>query len=224
MPMDSYNKIFFVRHGKLSLPYKDHSVIPFDTLASLGRNDLNPPIDNTATEAYAKKFIMLTGERTYSKIFCSPSKRCQETAQIILNLLSTEGENKVPVETISKLEEVFFDLTELAKIFGYSDAEGIQGVNSLVFEGMISGKHCEFFQDAYERVRDFFEMIKQEKTTGNYIVVTHDFIMRVIEIFIRSEGSALPPVVSMDTFQKTNRNGYVSGFSIDKDLKTFRLL
>jgi broad specificity phosphatase PhoE len=219
MIMTANNKIFFVRHGKLSLPFKDHSVIPFSVLATLGRNELEPPIDMEVTKSFAESFLKLVPQDEITKIFSSPSKRCQETATMIKDLLCKTEQRNIEIITVPEIREVFFDLDGLAKSFNYSSSQGIDGVNTLVFQGMLAGKQAETFSDSFKRVTKFFDILKQEKV-GTYIVVTHDFIMRVIEIFIKNKGQVTISI-GLETLEGTKRNTYVRGFETDMENLSF---
>lgn len=43
--MTKEHSLFFVRHGKLSLPYQDHGEMPFEVLVDLASGRMNPSID-----------------------------------------------------------------------------------------------------------------------------------------------------------------------------------
>jgi len=53
----SSSKYFILRHGKLSLPFKDHSEMPVSVLSELGSGKLNPPIDREYSMTLVKKII-----------------------------------------------------------------------------------------------------------------------------------------------------------------------
>ncbi len=208
---------FFIRHGKLLLPYKNHNEMPFEVLADLGSFKLDPSIDNEFTAAQMPQLANNVPFGNIEKIYASPSKRCQDTAQFIEKFILGNYKNKVDVVTSLGLGEIKFDL---AKIYPHKDRENfdIESINDVVFGAMInSSENCESADSAYKRI-DYF--LRSIGTNGSNLFITHDFIMRVIEIYIRNKGEA-SHVVTYEELKSTQRNLYLHGFVTDFTLSDF---
>jgi broad specificity phosphatase PhoE len=205
-------KLYFLRHGKLDVPYKDHSEMPFELVADLASLKLNPPIDEAYSTELLQDVLPKIGE--VDKIFMSPSKRCQDTAQLISKSLGKDIEPQI----FEGLLEVRFDLRELFDL-SERDNMDISILNDKVFNGILSGM-CEPLDSVMHRVEAIFKFL--EDRDGNILCVTHDFLMRFIEIYIRSAG--VPEKIDLDLLHKTQRNLYLRGFSVEKDLSHFEPL
>ncbi len=212
--MKPVSKYFIVRHGKLFLPYKDHNEMPVSVLSDLANGKLNPPIDEEYSKSLVKKIISDFPEILSSKIiYASTIPRTGETAVLFQDEIERATGIRPPLEKFSELDEVSFDLVKL-----FTGGEGIAAINSDVFRGMASGKHAEFYADTFVRVKSFFN--KVAVTPGAKLVIAHDFIMRIIEIFIRNKGN-IPPTIDLNSLEATKRNTYVRGFATDDSFETF---
>lgn len=215
--MKPVSKYFIVRHGKLSLPYKDHGEMPISVLSDLASGRLNPPIDTEYTRTLVKKVVSDFPEILSSKIiYASMIPRTGETAALFQDEIEKATGLRPPLETFSELDEISFDLTKLFK-----GSEGIASVNSAVFRGMVSGKHAEPYADTFARIQVFFNRIAS--TEGTKLIIAHDFIMRIIEIFIKNRGKVLQSI-GLDDLEGTKRNTYVRGFATDSAFNTFAAL
>jgi broad specificity phosphatase PhoE len=209
--------LFFVRHGKLTLPYKDHSEMPLNVLADLASLKLNPPIDK---EFALQQLSMLDAEipfRDIEKVYNSPSLRCQETAKFLSEFISKSHGRDVEPVIAEELKEIKFDLLKLLPHSNESNFE-ISSLNETVLRGMAEGnKYCESAQDAYGRIGKF---INSNIDAGPTLFVTHDFIMRIIETYIRNKGEADHKVTYGD-LKNTKRNLYLQGFATDSSFNKF---
>lgn len=211
--------VLFLRHGKLDLPYRDHAEMPFDVFADLGSGKLNPPIDTAfagaAIHSFRAEAMCLPGTR----IISSPSRRCLETASYFSSVLGDVPSTRIL--TSSALAEVEFDLRILNaenRIAAALSAHDITAANAAVFHGMLSGQGCELVSDVYSRVEEAFKLIRAEESP--VVCFTHDFFMRVIEIYIHRRGVPYFEV-TMDDLLRTKRNTYLNGFQTDLELNTF---
>jgi broad specificity phosphatase PhoE len=216
------SQYIFLRHGKLTLPYKDHSEMPFSVFADLGTGILNPPIDTSPSTDDRIDAIQDAIDLTeVGMIASSPAERSQETAQLLASRAAASGNLQLIRETTDLLAEVRFDLRALntsGNIEHALEQHDIQTVNDAIFQGMLSGEHCESIERAYERVQKLFEYLKTSEMPC--ISITHDFLMRVIEIYIKRGGAAYAPI-SLSDLQNTHRNVYLSGFATDESLSNF---
>ncbi len=211
--------IIFLRHGKLLLPYKDHSEMPFSVFADLGSGILNPPIDAPEATVRLEEIQNNLNISNTRSVLTSPATRCQETSALLVTTLCNQGREIVPVVS-EHLAEVKFDLRALdseGRIEKALKEHDIVTVNNAVFSAMVSGKDCEPVADAYYRVEQLFKSSTQELPC---IFISHDFIMRVIEIYIRRHGAPYSEI-SFDDLVSTRRNTYLSGFATNIDLKMF---
>jgi hypothetical protein len=79
---------------------------------------------------------------------------------------------------------------------------------------MISGENCETIFNAYKRIETLFTKIdKREKS----LFITHDFFMRVIEIYIKDKKRKCSSITFND-LKNTKRNLYLHGFATDSSL------
>ncbi|MBI2475798.1 MAG: histidine phosphatase family protein [Candidatus Taylorbacteria bacterium] len=208
------SRYFILRHGKLSLPFKDHSEMPISTLSDLGSGKLNPPIEKDRTTLLIKEVTANFPEILSSKfIYASTIPRTGETAILFQDEIEKVSGVRPPLKKFSELDEVSFDLGKL-----FEGGEGIAAVNSSVFRGMVSGKNAEFYVDTFARVQSFFNEIASKD--GVKLVVAHDFIMRIIEIFIKNKGK-IPRSIELNTLEQTKRNTYVKGFITDSNFEDF---
>lgn len=212
--------LFFIRHGKLLLPYKDHAEMPLDVLADLASSKLNPPIDVKFAEAKVPELSNVIPFKDISKIYASPSRRCQDTAQFISKFILENHGNEVEIVTAQALREVTFDLF---KILPEGDRQNfdIASLNDTVFEAMTSNNaHCEYVASAYRRIHNFMESHVTEQPS---LFITHDFIMRVIESYIKHKGDPSHKI-SYEELKTTQRNLYLSGFATNATLQSFSSL
>jgi broad specificity phosphatase PhoE len=213
--MNSKSDLIFVRHGKLSLPYADHSEMPFSVLADLGLGTMNPPLDATYTNERIRELAKTIDLHSFKKIYASPSPRCQETAALIAAFIGTD----ISIETRPELSEVHFDLYKLDETMDVKkeiELKGIAAVNTAVFRAMVSGIGAEPIEQVYERVERFFQVSGPENT----IAITHDFVMRIIEIYIRRAAEFTP--LTVGELEATQRNSYLSGFLVQGSSGTLR--
>lgn len=208
-------RIIIVRHGKLDLPYRSHAEMPFDVLAALGRGEMDPGPDRSFAEERMKSLIA-SGE-PYSgvrRIFVSPSRRCTESAGIYAELLAAAGKERPEIGVAEELREVFFDLRRLAPP-AFKNGFDMKEVNRLILAGMAEGT-AESALAAYERIGRFFRQI--ESITGGALVITHGFLLRVMEIYVQTKG-VRPAAISCGMLEATHDDLYLRGFIITKDLK-----
>lgn len=207
--------LFFIRHGKLLLPYKNHSVMPLPVLADLASSKLNPPIDSEFIAEYIPKLANKIPLIGIEAIYTSPSHRCQDTARLIGQfILKNYGRNIQPV-TLPELKEIHFDLL---KLHPHSDASrlNIESVNNTVFRAMVGGsEHCESAESAYQRINN---LLKSNITAKSSLLLTHDFFMRVIEIYIKHSGASRH-AITYDELRNTQRNLYLHGLATNFTFK-----
>ncbi|MBI2642254.1 MAG: histidine phosphatase family protein [Candidatus Wildermuthbacteria bacterium] len=209
--------LFFIRHGRLLLPYKDHSEMPFKVLTDLASLKLNPPIDKKFAIEQISQLAENIPLQDVKNIYASPSKRCQDTAQFIGEFIFKSYRKNIDVVTSLELSEIKFDL---AKIYPHKDNEnfGIESINDAVFRAMVNpGENCESASSAYKRIAGFLGSIMMKESS---LFVTHDFIMRIIEIYIRNRRE-MGNVIAYGELKNTQRNMYLHGFATNFTFDNF---
>jgi len=215
------HSIFFVRHGKLALKYKNHNEMPFDVMADLASGKLNPPIDEAITGRLIMELSKCVALKDLNMIYTSPSKRCQSTASLICRFIHQKFRKKIKIQITPELSEVDFDLR---KIYFKKERNNldIEKINDRVFTAMTRGDGAEPVSYSYKRIKNFFTMMydQNKNIKGSSLVITHDFLMRVIEVYIKNRGKT-DLILNCEDLKNTKRNLYLDGFSTDSLFTTF---
>lgn len=206
---------FFKRHGKLDLPYQDHDHMPPEILQALGNKTLNPNIDQNYINNFFsdEKIEPLLG---CTKIFTSPIRRCQETALFLSEKIFQKTGKKLPIIIDENLREVDFDLEKI-KQKNNSSIQSIFDVNALVLEAIFLGEQAEPLFVCYQRLQTFFtsEIFLQNPSS---IIISHDFIMRIIELYFSKKTVA---EITLSDLLTTQRNDYLGGFQVRENSLTY---
>lgn len=217
--MEQNLSLFFIRHSKLLLPYKNHSKMPMEILVDLALKRLDPPIDQEATKLSMKKVKMHIPFCKITQIYTSSLKRCQSTTFFIRDFIEMNCNYKTPIVIKKDLEEVYFELDKI--IDRRKGTINISMVNDMVFSAMDTGKHCEPISNILKRVdKVFSSFIDNRSNSDRFLIITHDFLMRVIEIYIKNKGDIKEKIGYKD-LKKTERNNYLSGFATNFHLSFF---
>jgi hypothetical protein len=210
------DSIFFIRHSKLLLPYKSHDEMPFGVMVDLASEKLNPSIDRKFTQPLIEEISKIIPFSQIDRIFVSPSKRCQETAILIQNFIKQNFQKDIIINFSSELQEIRFNL-ERIYIATFTDHVDIERINDSVFKAMISGKNCEHTFNSYKRVERFFKALRGNE---KILIITHDFFMRVVEVYIKNHGKS-DLSITYDDIKNTKRNLYLHGFATNLSLSEF---
>lgn len=209
--------LFFIRHGKLDLPYENHAAMPHEVLTALGLKELDPSIEkkfiNKQIGLFLKFNIPLA---SIQQIYTSPSKRCIETGDQLSSYIKRISCQQVKQQVDDNLREVYFELNKI--LSSQSTSSGIDFLNNAILTAMSNANFCESIDSAVLRITSFFESYDFSKPT---IIVAHDFIMRIIEIFIRKQGIFTQPITLGDLLS-TQRNDYLRGFATDSKFTFFK--
>ena len=120
------------------------------------------------------------------------------------------SKEKIIPSVLPELKEVDFNLNLIYPRL--PDHIDIEAMNRDVFRAMLSGIGAESIQTVCGRVESIFKFLGNGKPR-EIILVTHDFLMRVIEIYVRSGGP--PSQITYEDLLRTNRNLYLRGFATD---------
>lgn len=121
----------------------------------------------------SKKLGNLLKDYKFSKVYCSPQKRCTETLDIIIETLYYKPES---IEYKEELKEIDFGLweglsyKEIEKVFPRQWEEFIKDYKEFSFpEG-------ESFIDFYERTTKILDFLDD----GSYLILTHGGVIRAV--------------------------------------------
>lgn len=215
--MENEHSLFFLRHGKLTLPYKDHSEMPMNVLADLASSKLNPPIDAEFALQQIPRLSAAIPFKDIGKIYNSPALRCRETAGFLSKFIFESYGRSIEPVTTEALREIKFDLSKILSQ-GDENTFNINSLNDSVFKAMTTdSEYCESVNSAYRRVDGFLKVSGSSEPT---LFITHDFIMRVIEIYIRGKRERQSEM-TYEGLKKTKRNLYLQGFATDPSFESF---
>lgn len=206
-------EVYFIRHGKLLLNYKNHADMPMHILADLASKKIDPPIDSLFLKKNINKLSKIIPFGKLDVIYASPSKRCRESAEFISDYINKKDNKKIPIITSLELKEVKFDLH---KIYKGKNKVVFKNLNDDVFKAMVTGVGSESAKTAQMRINKFMNKIKKNKSK-RILVISHDFVMRVIEIYAKNNGAK--GGISLVNLKDTQRNDYLNGFGINVNFK-----
>ncbi len=211
--------ISFLRHSKLNFPYDGHGRIPSGIIRDLVTHSLDPTIDKWLTEDLIEKRDKTLPFDQVEVIFCGPSNRCQATAEAIQKFIMEKYKRKADVVTFPYLNEVQFNIQKVYPEFLKEfEAINIDLLNQSVVKAMREGNDCESLRQCYWRIDYLFEVLQKYKEKKQILVITHDYIMRAIELYIKHKHFT---AVTENDMLSTQRNSYLQGFGTDFNLSAF---
>lgn len=212
--------LYFIRHGRLLLPYKDHNEMPFETLADLAIEKLNPALNTRANKKLFSKIAKIIPFKDIARIYTSPSERCRDSAKLISKIILKQNKRILPITVIRNLREVEFDLRKIYSKKTYHPGK-IQDLNKTVLRAMLNGNHAESIAKTYQRADSIFKSVARfQKNDKKILFITHGFFMRVLELYIKKHGAKNIKITPQDLL-KTKRNVYFRGFATNYKLSAF---
>lgn len=211
-------KYIFLRHGKLDLPYKDHSEMPLSVLAQIANGKISPSID---VQFLSEKLIKLEPFlKNVDSIVASSLKRGIETGNIISKFLEEKTGNKIEFFLENGLKEVSFDIEKIINGLGYTP--NLKQLNSLVFQAICGLREgSELADSVFNRVE---KIVKKYNTDDKVVlIVTHSFLLETLEMYINNKNVENFSG-SYQELLKSPKIDYLSGFSIDKDLNIINFI
>lgn len=202
--------LFFIRHNRLDLPYQDHSEMPGSVLADLAVGKLNPSI---LQDVDLESLNFPLGK--IDKIYSSPSTRSVETARLLQNLIKINFHKKIEVIITPELNEVEFSLDK-GLLKDIDRQRLISYANNFVFKSTVRGGHAESIESVLQRVKNLFKKLDPDKESSE-LFITHDFLMRVIELYIKNQGEISKSIL-LEDLKNTQRNLYLRGFATTSKL------
>lgn len=201
--LHNHNRIVFIRHGKVNLPYPSHDEMPFDVLAQLSNQKLDPLSDQEYFLMHKSHFKKLFKDYNFRQILISSSQRCTSLFSYIENLINVDDAKK---KETPYLREILFDLELL-----FSDrVVDMPALKLEIIKRLFNNEPgVEPLSQVLERLQKFVNMISD---LGDTLVVTHGYLMMVIAGLYISNGK-----VTRDVLSRIPRFQYFDGFSIDSN-------
>lgn len=223
--MNKNKKIYFIRHSKVDLPYENHSKMPYNVLKDLASGKLDPSIDGASTEIFLEATKNIPLEKIdviYFNNSGNQSVRSKDSALLAKKIIEEKFKKTVDLIGEPDLRELTFDLDKILpeEVF---IKEGIKSLRSAVYEAVVNGGPIEQVKDLFARIDNIKNVFsKHEKDDLNILVVSHDFFMRSIEIYLRKTNNYQE--VSITDFESTDLNGYFEGFATSYSFDVFERL
>ncbi|MFA6324901.1 MAG: hypothetical protein WCX46_01595 [Candidatus Paceibacterota bacterium] len=211
-------KYIFLRHGKLDLPYKDHSEMPLSVLIEVAGGKISPSIDVLfLNEKLLKLEPFLNNIDT---VVTSSMKRGVETGKIIHKSIKEKRKKDIGFFIEDNLKEVSFNLEKI--VDGLDYIPNISQINDLVYGAICElGERAENFDSVFNRVK---EVIKKYNIDDKVVlIITHSFLLEVMEMFIKNKNNK-NFIGNYDELSKTKSVFYLSGFTTDKDLNIINFI
>jgi len=211
-------KYIFIRHGKLDLPYKNHSEIPLSVLTEIASRRMNPSIDTEFLNEKLPKLKLVL--KNIDKIVVSSQKRCVETGHIINKFIEQKTKNRIDFFVEDELKEVSFDIKKIINDLDYTP--NLQQLNHLVFEAICGlRKGAETSESVFNRVK---KVLKRHNTNDKVIlIITHSFLLETLEMYINNRN-VKNFSGSYEELLKSLKINYLSGFTTDDKLNIINFI
>lgn len=195
--------ITFLRHGKLLPPFDNYDVLSLSQLSALSLQTVDPPVDLALLDSLIP-FDSLLPE--YQAIFHSPSLRARQTAQYVAD------KKKIPLCTESKeIREILFDPADFVTEKIYADV-GLQSVRDGLFAALENNTNMETVLMIEKRLQRFFAEL-QQSGYSSVLVVTHGFLLRIIELLTLKKYKKATAFSAADLASVTNYS-YGKGWTV----------
>ncbi len=220
--MDSNSiQFFFIRHGQLVEPYLNHLAMDYSTLSDLATSALDPSINKNALDLFNKQTSGVDFSAV-SQIYYNnsgfQSRRSLESAQIISKVFLHRYKKELVPVGLPELREVRFDVRQLVNEDDFK-ANGMPAIRTALYNSFVSGGSAESIVELDKRISVIKDIIiNHVNKKESALFVTHDFFMRVLEIYIKHPRRLRG--VTVDDFEKTSLNSYFSGFFTTNEFDT----
>lgn len=220
--MNNEFKIYFIRHSKVDLPYKNHLEMPYEILDDLATSRIDPSIAKNSKELFLKATKNLSLENIDVIYFNNSnfqSKRSKESAFLISKFFKKKYKKDVLILGNPDLKEIDFSLKNILpkKIFL---EKGMPAIRTALYNAIINHGPVEQTSHIYKRIENVFKSLKKHQDRNqNVLLVSHDFYMRLIEVYLQKSKNCKH--IIMDDLEGTTLNTYFKGFCTSYDLKLF---
>lgn len=220
--MDKINrKIYFLRHSKLALSYKDHEAMPFKVLDDLSTSRLEPGIDKLTTK---KLLIDLDNKNDLSQVrdiyynsSDSQSKRSLATAKAVHDFIKDKYNIECELVKLPELHEINFSLYDLVTEEEF-ESQGLPLLRDRLYTAILEDKLSENVSEIYKRIGIIFNKVKKVREHDS-ILITYNFFMRILEAYLTKTKNGRE--FSLNDILHTGINGYLRGFCVNEDLRNF---
>lgn len=216
-------KIYFIRHSKLDLPYENHLKMPYEILDDLATSKLDPSIEKNSEELFleaTENLPLKDVDVIYFNNSNFQSKRSKESAFLISEILQEKYNKKVLLLGSPNLKEIDFSLKDILpkeKFLKY----GMPAVRTALYNAIINQGPVEQIDHIYRRTESIFKSLKKyQEKAETVLLVSHDFYMRTVEVYLRKSKDHKK--VAVTDLEKTALNTYFKGFGTSYDLEVFR--
>jgi broad specificity phosphatase PhoE len=197
------NKIIFLRHGKIDLPYASHDVMPFAILNQLATQELDPSSDENYFISHKEVFLDLFRKFDFEHILYSPSRRC---LSLVSYLQKLEKYSKIDTMLIPELQEIKFDLT---KMFSTQEIDLPKLKAEITNQLINKGSGVESLSEVILRIKKLLNLLP---SSGNILVLTHGYFMSVLVAYLECEGR-----ITKEALESTPRFNYFGGFIFNEN-------
>lgn len=221
--MNNEIKVYFIRHGKVDLPYKDHLEMPYEVLDDLATSRLDPSIVENSKGLFLQEIKSLPlGEIDviYFNSSGFQSKRSKESALLIRQILKEKYNKEVPIFGDPNLKEIDFNLNDILPKEIFLE-RGMPAIRETLHNAIINQGPVEQIEHIYHRTKSVFNNLKRhEENNETVLLVSHDFYMRTVEVYLKKTRD--PAKVSISDLDETSLNTYFKGFGTSYDLRNFK--
>src|SRR3989344_7766696 len=215
-------KIYFIRHSKLDLPYENHLKMPYEILDDFATSTLDPSIAKNSEKLFldaAKDLPLKDIDIIYFNNSGFQSKRSKESALLIGKLLKERYNKEVPILGNPKLKEIDFSLKEILPKKEFLK-HGMPVVRTALYNAIINQGPVEQIDHIYQRTQNVFKSLKKhQEKNQTVLLVSHDFYMRTVEVYLRKTKSHRD--VAVTDLEKTTLNIYFKGFGTSYNIDLF---
>lgn len=204
--------LIFLRHGKLDLPYPSHDQMPYQLIVDIANRTIDPPLDLIDATERLESLKGSLGLQNIKQIFTSSFQRARDSGELMAKKIELLSGTQPAVQTLELLDEMRMNLLPIYP-HDLDKPIDLKDLMRHIFEESLHGSHVESVAEMADRARRLFEYLKNEN--GTILCVTHDNFMRVIELYIRSQGTLEPATITIENLQQTQKNDYLRGFKTD---------
>lgn len=142
------------------------------------------------------------------KVYCSPRKRSIQTAKLISG----------KINIVDELVEIRFNMSDFIterNFFNHKGEPRVRHARKLFVSALISNKLEEKYIDVLQRVKSILNTITDD-TSKKITFVTHGFIMKVIEAYIRDPSIQNNPAKLRKYFTGNSETfKFCEGYTVD---------
>lgn len=200
--------------------------MPYEVLADLASGKLDPGIAHESMDLFfdaAGSALPLDSIRViYYNNSGKQSLRSKESAELIQEIIKEKHGCYIPLIGNPDMKEVDFDLSKILPKEEF-EKRGMPAIRTALYKAEIEGVVVESIAHMYGRIERIFALCKShEQKRERVLIVSHDFFMRVIEVYLTV--TKRPEEVALEHLEATTLNTYFKGFRVPQDFRTFKRL